>query len=516
MGKSRRLAIGLAVLLGLSALLGVQFWLREVPAEPSVADAGAMPAPPPMGAPPPPPFVPGDDGGRPIPQDPGRQEEQYRKILEWNRKTLGGAYERVGKKDPRWDEHARKALEATAMHFSQVPNPPPHAVIHAAAKAALEAGCDDPMVLYVYARSSTLKDFPGQEEYLARHLKAVRALEQSAYPAHRRATSLHVVAAMLAAREGIDEEGRKEATQLLNSALALLPKSVAEDEPSPSPKYGWSSIPQEVYEGLCRLGMERPEAFQWVDSAVAEIPELKAERLKVKGNHLVSYAWEARGSGFANTVSREGFEKFRERLLEAREALEASWELKQDPETAARLITVDMGLDGDRDNMELWFDRAMKADGNNLDACLAKLDWVDPKWHGEPEDLLAFGRACRNTRNWRSRIPLLAIEPHYRLGRPLPTKEEFLEYFSRPEVWEAVHDPFEEYLQHYPNDHAERSKYAAYAFYCKQYPVSYMQFQALGDNLVGSHYFSEDVLKKIHEVLERRKIPIGGPPPPPQ
>jgi hypothetical protein len=41
----------------------------------------------------------GADG--PIPQDGARMEKQFRVRLEWNRQTLVGAYDKVGKKDAR-------------------------------------------------------------------------------------------------------------------------------------------------------------------------------------------------------------------------------------------------------------------------------------------------------------------------------------------------------------------------------------------------------------------------------
>ncbi len=33
----------------------------------------------------------------------------------------------------------------------------------------------------------------------------------------------------------------------------------------------------------------------------------------------------------------------------------------------------------------------MEADGNNYLACLMKMDWLEPKWYGSRDDLLAFG-----------------------------------------------------------------------------------------------------------------------------
>ena len=59
----------------------------------------------------------------PIPQDAVRMEKRRRERLEWNRRTLRGAYDKVGKKDPRWDEPAREAMDLAARMFSEQVDP---------------------------------------------------------------------------------------------------------------------------------------------------------------------------------------------------------------------------------------------------------------------------------------------------------------------------------------------------------------------------------------------------------
>src|SRR3954469_13364417 len=41
-----------------------------------------------------------------------------REALEFNRRTLGGAYEKVGKHDPKWDAKAKEYLELIAQQFA--------------------------------------------------------------------------------------------------------------------------------------------------------------------------------------------------------------------------------------------------------------------------------------------------------------------------------------------------------------------------------------------------------------
>jgi hypothetical protein len=143
-------------------------------------------------APPAPVLVPAT--GPPIPQDIAPTEKHRKARLEWNRQTLGGAYEKAGKKDPKWDQKAREAMELAAKTFSlQVDPVVTTAELHAAAKAAVDAGCDDPMLLYLFNRTAFGVDYPGEAESDRRMTATAKALAASEYPAFRRAaTGRHV------------------------------------------------------------------------------------------------------------------------------------------------------------------------------------------------------------------------------------------------------------------------------------------------------------------------------------
>jgi hypothetical protein len=95
--------------------------------------------------------------------------------------------------------------------------------------------------------------------------------------------------------------------------------------------------------------------------------------------------------------------------------------------------------------LEKWFWRAMDADNDNLDACNKKLLWLEPKWHGSPEEMLEFARTCRDTKNWSSGIPLLLAEAHHRLAGDLSEAKRF-DYMSHPDVWQEIRGVYVEYL----------------------------------------------------------------------
>jgi len=88
--------------------------------------------------------------GKPLPAGPDAYTEQdfCQAKLEWNRKTLAGAYQEVGDTDPAWDEPALELLEMFARYFSEVPGAPSSEELLAAAELLIDTECHDPLVLY--------------------------------------------------------------------------------------------------------------------------------------------------------------------------------------------------------------------------------------------------------------------------------------------------------------------------------------------------------------------------------
>jgi hypothetical protein len=144
-------------------------------------------------------------------------EKRRRQWLEWNRRTIVGAYDRVGKKDPEWDQPARQALDRAVRMFTNFYHPAgAYEEIRKPAHSAVAAGCDDPMVVYLYQRS-----LGGRSYRRSRRMEeAARALGGSRYPAFRRALAL----------AGQFAEGGPAEQDEVDAVLALLTESVAGDE----------------------------------------------------------------------------------------------------------------------------------------------------------------------------------------------------------------------------------------------------------------------------------------------
>ncbi len=432
-----------------------------------------------------------------IPQDPEKQERLRRERWEQDTRTLGEAYSMVGKKNPRWNEHASLALGIAAHYFndplSQDRNLPE---IYSAAKKAIDAGCDDPLILYLFARASFPPNYTDKAEQDRRYTTAALALQKSAYAPFRRIVALYKAAQ---ARESLDRKSDKvqdEAQALYTAALKLLATSAAEDEPGPHLDRDLFETANIVLHAYKRRSGDLIASFERVDAELAKAAELRTVRLKLTGRVFIDYAWEARGIGTADTVTERGWKLYRERIGVARKALTEAWTINpNDGKTAALMITVSAALQLGRAEMEKWFERAMKADGNNLEACRIMRNFIEPKWFGTAEEMLAFGRACRDTKNWRAGITLLLADAHCHASHYLPSATEKANYMKSKEVIQDIWAVYTEYLQYRPNDNSVRSRFAAFCYLCSCYKEAHEQFQIVGDNLAWDHEFSETWMK---------------------
>src|SRR5262249_42031814 len=155
---------------------------------------------------------------------------------------------------------------------------------------------------------------------------------------------------------------------------------------------------------------------------------------------------------------------------------------------------VGIGLQFGRAEMEKWFQRAMKADSANLEACKVMMTYLEPKWYGSVQELVAFGRACRATNNWRAGITLLAADAHFRSTRGM-TPEQTGKYYYSPEVIGDIWAVYTEYLRHFPKDHMARTRFAVYCYNSARIDEANRQFLLLGDNLSWDDEFTEKGVK---------------------
>ncbi|HTD64950.1 MAG TPA: DUF4339 domain-containing protein, partial [Candidatus Limnocylindria bacterium] len=199
------------------------------------------------------------------------------------------------------------------------------------------------------------------------------------------------------------------------------------------------------------------------------------------GEYHVMEAWKARGGGFANTVTEQGWKGFNEHLTAARKSYTRAWELRPDlPLAPCRMIYI--ALSGsDVEEMRLWFDRTVAAQIDYPKAW-SDMRWgLRPRWHGSTEAMLALGKSAVDTGRFDTDVPRKFFDVVYDLESEmeLPPGQHI---FGRRDIWPEFSRMYEGYIAEPSLQGAQRgwrSAYAMVAYLAGKYDVSRTQLELL-------------------------------------
>jgi hypothetical protein len=108
-------------------------------------------------------------------------------------------------------------------------------------------------------------------------------------------------------------------------------------------------------------------------------------------NAYLTYAWKARGNGFSNTVTQEGWKLFGTRVQQARAALEDAAKISSnDPEWYRAMQTVALAQGWNRTQVDTLVDAALNTEPGYFYFARAEANYLLPKWYGQPGDTEAF------------------------------------------------------------------------------------------------------------------------------
>ncbi|MGH7951448.1 MAG: hypothetical protein ACREFE_05960, partial [Limisphaerales bacterium] len=266
--------------------------------------------------------------------------------LDWNLKTTVTAYLQTGNTDPSWDEAATNALIEFARSRSGLVLDDDWAEnIREDCNAAVKAGCDDPLVRYLYIRFC-MNQINSREAFADAFSKMQEDMEQSSYPPVRKFyASLRTLEQVYYA-DGTNADGRT-TSQLADSMVEELTQMLGDS----------TTPPEEVYEacnqGLYELsgGRKRYEnCYQQIEPPLFKNWPKESMSWLLKGEVYIQMAWFARGNGYANTVTDDQWKSFRKNLAVAEESLNKAWKLNPDDKRIPHeMMTLELGQGKGRD-----------------------------------------------------------------------------------------------------------------------------------------------------------------------
>ena len=118
------------------------------------------------------------------------------------------------------------------------------------------------------------------------------------------------------------------------------------------------------------------------------------------GNLYINFGWNARGNGYADTVTEQGSKLLDERVRQAKGYLEQAAALKiQDPCIYQDLVGVALSLsDLPREYMEQAYERGVALEPNFVSTYRAKANYLLPRWYGAPGEWEAWLKKAADDR----------------------------------------------------------------------------------------------------------------------
>jgi hypothetical protein len=446
-------------------------------------------------------------------------EESKQQRLIWNLKTLIEPYEHASHNNPKWNDSATAALKEFARARSDVldTKEPWAEIISTNAAAAVQAGCDDPMVSYLFIKFA-LDQTNSPKTFLDAYYKVALDIQASSYPTIRKFYVAQRTIDQLFYTYGYATTNNITTQPAFQKVMPLIGQNLLpslEDKSMPAVEAFEAcdaTLNSMMGEGIADTNayiqayhaMEKPIFENWPDAYSSWL---------FKGEGYVELAWAARGYGFANTVGDENMRLFAERLAIAENALTNAWQLNpEDSRIADKMLEVELGQGEGRDRLELWFNRAMALNPNDFKACNTKLNYLAPKWYGSTNDMLLFGRECATNKQWGGNVPLILLNAHDSIESEWTSKSEQTNYWKQPEVWSDLNTAYERFFEANPDATGRYYQYAWYAYKCGQWVKFIELIPRLGP--VNCDYFSGK--DKFDEMVQLAKENINGSPSPEQ
>ena len=317
----------------------------------------------------------------------------------WMYRNSVEAYQHSNTSPQKYDQSAIAFLDQISKIESHVEKNPDWPAIMNQGAGLLEAGCSDPLISLWYGVAMFHCDRLGGAENV---LKIVAEnLKKTGQPAVNGFFVARTMLAISFRRQGnLDCNCSDYFDQLVNSLASGLNRKEFFD---PEVRICYRLLEDFANEHEC------DKIWKQMQTAITN-PEQTDPYfvLLIKGQTALVDAWKARGSGWADTVTKEGWQGFDDNLAVSREALTKAWKRHLEySEAPTLMIAVAMaGKAGPKETETLWFNRSVKAQMDYGPAYDKYFQSLLPRWGGSFQKILHFGTICLETKRYDTDVPM--------------------------------------------------------------------------------------------------------------
>lgn len=423
--------------------------------------------------------------------------------LVWSKELCVGGYQQVGVKDARWDESALSALEeyAHVRVTGHARNPGESDLLDTQLRKAINAGCNDPLIRYLYLLRIASPPHSATPQAAAEYSKVAQQMDASGYAilfkcyANLRTAEAWRAAFVKQAPEV--NRFRRQAMDHLQVVLSSqeLPAHIAYE------------ACRDLYDAIDKNKKQRTDFYTQTEPILLKRWRDEGFPYLIKAQFYLDYAWEARGDGSASDLTDEGRRLFVDRLAIAEEAVDKAW--KKDPTLAATplaALRLELGQGQGRERMEMWYKRALAFRLDHPEAIRQKQRYLQPYWYGSEEESLAFAREIAKADLYYGQELLQPYFVHRDLAQFFRNSRPG--YWTEPQVWPDLEACFERFFDRAGDDQAWRNTYALCAWRCRQWKALDTQLAKLTDvkyDYFGGKEAYEQFKQKAHELAKQAK-----------
>jgi hypothetical protein len=275
---------------------------------------------------------------------------------------------------------------------------------------------------------------------------------------------------------------RNETRQLYNNRNFEKLETRADDVRSSKAKFDngeW--ILTHFYSSLACQKDEPESMWQLHEKIHKDWEEKFPQSITAKTAHadfLAEYAWHARGTGYANEVTDDGWRLFAERLESARTLLADAKNLSPKcPVTYQVEMTVALGQSWKKEEFARLFEEAKALEPTYFPFDLAQAKFLMPRWHGELGD---WETAAEKEIN---RPGGLGLAGYARVATHL--RGYYDDFFSESKAsWEKTQLGFEQLRKDYPKSAEILNQYARMACAANDRATAKRLFEEIGNKVI--------------------------------
>jgi len=400
-----------------------------------------------------------------------------RRLPYFEQSTIG-AYRKAGSRRAAWDQNAEAGLLIFARFLCFEPvvsGTTNFAVMAKALGAALDAGCDDPLVNYAALRVKERQASAENQLSLAAYRRVIESLAVHPYQAAVQGW-IYASAAAAALQSRAAKSQAKTWAQAGLKELATATTEAGDRETL----YDLAPLLIWAYKGATG---DRKPALEFFEAELArKFAASNQVALAIGGESFLDWSSEVHDWSSTNqSVVSANKQSFIFRVEQAENLLRASW--AQDPTDGfvyKQLLEAQAVQVGNEAEAQKWWHRGRKLAPDYYGVYAGWLSYLESRWHGGRPAALAFGRQLLKEGNWQEQLPFILLDAHLHYART--------GYFKTPEVWADLEGLFETYLRLYPNNNVVRSSYCYYAYLAERWDLARRLLDQMGNLVVPAMF----------------------------